>query len=177
MSAAEWERIGKRMWSEGLVRANFGNMSARCEGGFLVTRSGAYLDDPGDPVFVPLAGDVDPRASHEYRVHRETYRLTPHVALIHAHPPHAVALSLLAGEIVPEDAEGKLLCPVIPVVTGEPGTGELASAVASALVSAPVTVARGHGTFAAGMTLEEAYLLTAAVEHACCILLLRGSQG
>ena len=165
------------MWTEGLVHANFGNMSTRCEGGFSITRHGAYLDDPGDTVFVPLTGEVDPRASSEYRVHREVYRATPHCAIIHAHPPCAVALSLLVGEIVPEDSEGRLLCPRIPVVEGEPGTGELASAVASALVPAPVAVARGHGTVAAAKTLEEAYLLTAAVEHACCVLLLRGSQG
>ncbi|MDT8357643.1 MAG: class II aldolase/adducin family protein [Methanomicrobiaceae archaeon] len=165
------------MWSEGLIHANFGNMSTRCEGGLSITRAGAYLDDPGDPVFVPLTGDVDPRASSEYRVHREIYRATLHCAMIHAHPPCAVALSLLTDEIVPEDSEGRLLCPRIPVVVGGPGTGELASAVASVLVSAPVAMARGHGTFAAAKTLEQAYLLTAAVEHACCILFLRGSQG
>jgi L-fuculose-phosphate aldolase len=75
--------------------------------------------------------------------------------------------------IVPEDSEGEMLCPCIPVVTGAPGTQEVADNVARALVSLKLVIARGHGTFAAGATLTEAYVLTSLAEHSCRILALK----
>ncbi|HXW98465.1 MAG TPA: class II aldolase/adducin family protein, partial [Methanomicrobiales archaeon] len=60
---AELSRIGRRAVAEGLVTGNAGNASARIRDGFLVTRTGAYLDEPGPLVFVPLDGDIPPGAS------------------------------------------------------------------------------------------------------------------
>ena len=62
-----FERIGQRLFAEHLVGGNFGNISVRDgEQGFFVKRTGAYLDDPGDPVFVPFSGEVPKEASSEY---------------------------------------------------------------------------------------------------------------
>ena len=110
-----------------------------------------------------------------YRVHREIYRLTPHTAIVHAHPPAAVAASLVLDEIVSEDSEGELLCPVIPVVAGAPGSQEIADNVARTLARSKLVIARGHGTFAAGKSLDEAYLLTSLAEHSCRILSMKSS--
>jgi L-fuculose-phosphate aldolase len=174
MYAHEFERIGKRLFSEHLVGGNFGNISVLHNGnGFYIKRTGAYLDTPAEPVFVPLEGDVPPDASSEYRVHRETYRKTPHLAIVHAHPPAAVALSLVLDEIRPEDSEGIMFCPVIPVVTGDPGSQEVADNVSAALARTKLVIARGHGTFAAGKTLDEAYLFTSLCEHACRVLAIK----
>jgi L-fuculose-phosphate aldolase len=171
MYSGEFERIGKRLFAEHLVGGNFGNISAR-EGddGFYIKRSGAYLDVATEPVFIPLAGEVPPGASSEYRVHREIYRKTPYRAIVHAHPLAAVAMSLVRDEVRPEDSEGIMFCPVIPVVSGEPGSQEIADTVSYALVSSKLVIARGHGTFAAGKTLDEAYLYTSLAEHACRVL-------
>ncbi|HVP93745.1 MAG TPA: aldolase [Methanoregulaceae archaeon] len=171
MYSEEFRRIGKRLFSEGLVGGNFGNMSTRSGDGFLITRTGSYLDDPGDLVFVPLEGAVPPEASSEYRVHREIYKKTRHHAIVHAHPAHAVALSLVLDEIIPRDSEGELLCPVIPVVLGKPGSDELALTVSDALRLSKLAIASGHGTFAAGKSLDEAYLFTSLGEHACTVLM------
>jgi L-fuculose-phosphate aldolase len=174
MYSGEFERIGKRLFAEHLVGGNFGNISVR-EGdeGFYIKRTGAYLDVPTEPVFVTLTGTVPPEASSEYRVHREVYRKTPHRAIVHAHPPAAVALSLVRDEIRPEDSEGIMFCPVIPVVPGEPGSQEIADTVSDTLVRSKLVIARGHGTFAAGRTLDEAYLYTSLAEHACRILTIK----
>jgi L-fuculose-phosphate aldolase len=174
---SEFERIGKRLFAEGLLGASFGNMSVRSGNGFFITRSGSYLDVPGSPVFVPVEGDVPEPASREYRVHRATYGATDHQAIVHAHPPHAVACSLSCDRIVPVDAEGMMLAPLIPVVGGACGSDDLAEQVASALKGCRVVVARGHGTFAAGDNLDEAYLLTSLAEHSCRILFLTGAAG
>jgi L-fuculose-phosphate aldolase len=174
MLAHEFERIGKRLFTEGLVGANFGNMSVRGEDGFYITRTGCYLDVPCNPVFVPMEGLAPGEASSEYRVHREVYRRTRHCAIVHAHPPYACAASLLFDEILPEDSEGELLCPVIPVVRGKPGSDELAHVVAEALILGKLAIARGHGTFSAGKDLDEAYVLTSLGAHACQVLWLLG---
>jgi L-fuculose-phosphate aldolase len=167
----EFERIGKRLFAEHLVGGNFGNISVRNnDDGFLIKRTGAYLDIAGDPVFVPISGEVPREASSEYRVHREVYAKTPYHAIVHAHPPTAIAASLVLDRIVPEDSEGQMLCPVIPVVTGAPGSQEIADNVAMALVHSNLVMVRGHGSFAAGKTLDEAYLYTSLVEHSCRVI-------
>ena len=174
MYSGEFERIGKRLFAEHLVAGNFGNISVReGEDGFYIKRTRAYLDVASEPVFVPLAGQVPPAASSEYRVHREVYKKTPHRAIVHAHPPAAVALSLVLSEILPEDSEGRMFCPVIPVVSGEPGSQGIADTVSDALISSKLVIARGHGTFTAGRTLDEAYLYTSLAEHACRVLMFK----
>lgn len=170
----DFARIGRRLFTEGLIGANFGNMSVRTGGGFAITRNGAYLDTPGDPVLVPMDGAVPPGVSSEYRVHHEVYRKTSCQALIHAHPPHAIALSLLTDSIIPVDSEGIMFCPAIPVCSGDPGSGDLARNVVERLTGSPLTVAQGHGTFARGSTLDEAYMLTSLAEHSCRVLILSG---
>ncbi len=174
MYSGEFERIGKRLFAEHLVGGNFGNISVRgSDEGFFIKQTGAYLDIAGDLVYVPLHGDVPHNASSEYRVHREIYRKTNHQAIVHAHPSCAVAASLVMNEVVPEDSEGLMFSPKIPVVTGAPGSQEIADNVADALSFSKLVIARGHGTFAAGKTLDEAYILTSLAEHSCRVLFLK----
>jgi L-fuculose-phosphate aldolase len=170
----EFGRIGKRIFTEGLLGANFGNMSVRSGDGFFITRTGSYLDIPGEPVYVPLEGPVPDHASSEYRVHRQIYKLTSHRAVVHAHPPHAIALSFISTSIIPVDTEGVIFCPFMPIEEGKPGSEELAVNVAKGLLSSCVVVARGHGTFAGGNNLDEAYIRTSLAEHSCRILILIG---
>ncbi|MGB9246315.1 MAG: aldolase [Methanoregula sp.] len=169
-----FERIGRRLFAEHLVGGNFGNISVRDgEKGFFVKRTGAYLDDPGDPVFVPFSGEVPKDASSEYRVHLAVYKKTAYKAIVHAHPQYAVAASLVSDEIRPLDSEGIMFCPLIPVIAGVPGTQRLADAVAGMMQHHKLVIAQGHGTFAGGATLDEAFQLTSLAEHACRVLAFR----
>ncbi len=176
MYSLEFERIGKRLFAEHLVGGNFGNISIRSgREGFFIKRSGTFLNVASDPVFVTMEGDAPPEASSEYRVHREVYRKTSYEAVVHAHPPDAIAASFVQDEILPEDCEGKMFCPTIPVVQGAPGSQEIAENVSHALCLSKVVIVRGHGTFAAGKTLDEAYVLTSLAEHSCRVLRLKRS--
>jgi L-fuculose-phosphate aldolase len=139
MHNPDFERIGKRFFAENLVGANFGNMSVRKDAdGFFITRTGECFDTPGEITFVPMEGDAPKDASSEYRVHRAVYKNSSHAAIVHAHPPYAVAVSLLLDNVIPKDSEGEMFCPVIRVVKGHPGTDELAEHVARCLAVAPV---------------------------------------
>lgn len=166
-------KTGRRLFSGHLVGGNFGNLSARQdEEGFFITHTGSFLDEPDDLVYVPFSGEVPRSASSEWRVHRSVYQKTRADAIVHAHPPYAVAASLTLNEVIPQDSEGKMFCPTIPIALGEPGTQELADNVAECLSRSPLCIARGHGTFAAGKTLEEGYIFTSLAEHACRVLSL-----
>ena len=174
MHDTEFLNVGTRLHQEGLVASVFGNMSRRVEGGFEITPTGSFLDVPARLVFVSDGGIAGAGASSEYRVHLEAYLRTDAGAIVHAHPPYSVALSLSCDSIVPVDSEGKMLLPEVPVVDGEPGTDELAENIAAALVSSPLVIARAHGTFARADTLVNAYVLTAVAEHAARILIYSG---
>jgi L-fuculose-phosphate aldolase len=174
MYTREFERIGKRLVAEHLVGGNFGNMSLRDgDKGFHIKRTGDYLDDVHELVFVPFDGPIPRNASSEHRVHLAVYRRSPHEAIVHAHPQAAIGASLVMDRIVPEDSEGVMFCPEIPVVGGAPGSQELADNVAGVLSGAKLVIVRGHGTFAAGRTLDEAYQFTSLAEHSCRVLALK----
>jgi len=170
----DFPRIGKRLFSEHLVGGNFGNISVKTDNGYFITKTGSYLDaDPEQIVLMPLNGRVTPGASSEWRVHTAVYNASEHNAIVHAHPPYAVALSLLTdSEIDTIDSEGKLLAPTIQIVDGPCGSQLLADVVAEGLTSANVVIAKGHGTFAAGKDLDQAYLYTSLAEHCCKVLYL-----
>jgi L-fuculose-phosphate aldolase len=175
--ARTFSSIGQRLMNERLVGGNFGNMSVRMEDGFCITPTGSFLDDISSVVHVPLHGDAPKQASSEYRVHREIYARTDAQALVHAHPSYAVSASLMAcsDQLTPIDSEGKMFAPMIPIVTGEPGTQELAARVCDALMHAQGCIAKGHGTFCIGETLEQAYLVSSLIEHSCAVLIHTGT--
>ena len=174
MYTSEFERIGKRLFAEHLVGGNFGNISVRKgDEGFYIKRTGDYLDDVNELVFVPFDGPFPKNASSEYRVHIAVYRKSSHQAIVHAHPQTAIAASLVTDMIIPEDSEGKMFCPKIMVVNGAPGTQEIADNVAAVLSREKLVIARGHGTFAAGKNLDEAYQFTSLAEHSCRVLALK----
>jgi len=118
--------------------------------------------------------EATPLASTELSVHRAIYKQTSALAIVHAHPPHAIALSLVENEIVPLDMEGCLLVPKVPVLAWNMKLkpGELSEEVALALGQNMIIILHGHGTFALGQTLEEAYHWTSALEESCHIIYL-----
>jgi L-fuculose-phosphate aldolase len=164
--------VGRMLWEAGLVSSHGGNASERLPGGGLVvTRTGAMLGrlGEGDLVTVAADGSADGEPSMDTAVHRAVYEGTDAEAVLHAHPRHAIALSLTLDAIEPADAEGKLRLGSVPVVEAE--------AVAAALRDAPVVVARGHGSYARGADLWEALQWTSVLEESAQVLWLLRSTG
>ena len=184
---------GRRLGARGLISASEGNVSVRLgDGRILITPSGRRKDElaPGDLVVVPIdrasdeaapgsgRGADGPRPSSDVAIHRAIYGVRPDVvAVVHAHLPAAMALTL-AGEI-PDPAalpETALLLPRVPFVPfGVPGSEELAGRVAVAL-SAPseppqplpgAVLLERHGAVAVGATVEQAVDRLELVEVLC----------
>jgi len=91
---------------------------------------------------------------------------TSALTVVHAHPPYATLLSMLYDELIPVDSEGSYLFKKVPVVSVEKtvGSQESAEMVSEALRDYKIVMLRGHGSFARGDMLEDAYMLTSSLE-------------
>jgi L-fuculose-phosphate aldolase len=166
----EMARIGRKMVSAGLTSSRFGNISVLRGNAIIITCTGSMLDelDESQVVEVDLAGACpqDKIASSETCVHRAIYNQTAARAVIHAHSPYAVALSLIERDLVePIDSEGRSFLGTMPIVDGQFGSNDLAKNVSFALSQHAACIARGHGVFASGVSLTGAYTVACMAEH------------
>ncbi len=164
----EFQAVGRMLWEAGLVSSHGGNMSVRLpDGGLLITRTGAMLGriGEGDLVTVTVDGSSEGEPSMDTAVHRAAYEATGAQAVLHAHPRHAITLSLILEVVEPADAEGKLRLGSVPVVYAEQ--------VAEALGEAPIVLARGHGSYARGDDLWQALQRTSVLEESAQVLCLQ----
>ncbi len=171
----EMARIGSKLVNHGLVESNFGNISVRKGNNLLITRTGCCLDEISEETVVEVPIDrnslLDKLASSETAVHRQIYRNTDAGAIVHAHCPYSVTLSLLQehGNISPIDSEGVLFLGDVPIVKGKIGSEELAESASSTLLNHHGIIVYSHGTIAIGKNLDEAYIFTTQIEHSCKI--------
>jgi len=178
---AQFQRVGSGLFTQGFVSSQSGNLSIRRENRLLITQRHCALGSigEGDLVEIGIAKNnrATPLASTELAVHRCIYRKTPALAVVHAHPPYAVALSFIEQQVVPCDMEGRSIVAKVAVL-GKGTTaraGDFGEEIAEALRRCKVVLVEGHGTFAIGQLLEEAYYYTTAFEQSCRILyLLKG---
>jgi L-fuculose-phosphate aldolase len=175
---SQFQAIGQALFTQGLVSPQGGNLSVKLGERLVITHRGSALGSiqEGDLVETGISKNnrATPLASTELEVHRCIYKNTPALAVVHAHPPYAVALSFTEKEIVPPDVEGRALLSKVPILcTGEEWKpGDLADEIARLLTECRVVLVRGHGTFAASQLLEEAYYNTVVLEHSCRLLYL-----
>jgi len=184
MFLTQFQKVGRDLFTSGLINGTSGNLSIRLGDRLVITRRGSSKANLEEQDLIETGickNDRNtPMASSELAVHRAIYHATAATAIVHAHPPHAVALSLTADEIVPNDDEGRSLITYVPIVGHTPTTivpGSLSDIIAKALTTTRIVMVRGHGSFAIGQILEEAYDITATFEESCKILcLLRSLQ-
>lgn len=179
----EFQRIGKYLFQEGLVDSHGGNLSIRKGNQIYITRRDAMLGElkEGDIVEVGMEpGENDEKASRELPVHRAIYLQTKAEAIVHAHPPCAIAVSITDNKIVPQDAEGLNLFKAAAIVRSHQpiGSEETARLLPTFLQGTNVVaVVKGHGSFSIGQTLEEAYHYTSSLENSCRIIIAIRSSG
>ncbi len=159
---------GRKLTEKGYVAGHGGNISIRFGNKMLITRHGCTLEDIKieDVIEVSIIGETsfDAISSTETIVHREIYRQTQNLAVIHAHTPYAIAISFFKEKLIPIDAEARHVLREVPIVEGRAGSERLAMNVAEAIKKHHAVIVRGHGTFAASQTLELAYRLLCMVE-------------
>ncbi|MCH7958311.1 MAG: class II aldolase/adducin family protein, partial [Proteobacteria bacterium] len=161
----------RRMNALGLNRGTSGNISARVDGGLLITPSGIPCEEcrPGDIVEMGMDGTSDDRRrpSSEWRFHRDILAARPEVgAVVHAHSPFATTLACL-GRGIPAFhymiavAGGRdIRC--APYATF--GTQALSDAAVKALEGRRACLLANHGMIVVGPALKAALALAVEVE-------------
>ncbi len=178
MLLSQFQTIGHDLFTRGLVSSHSGNLSIRLGERMIITRRGSRLGclEEHDLIDTGISKNdrSTPRASTELAVHRAIYRETSALAIVHAHPPHVVALSLTETEIVPSDAEGLSIVGRVPVLGWhmEVKMGGLADIIAQALKQRRIVMVHGHGSFAIGQLLEEAHNYTTTLDESCRVICL-----
>jgi L-fuculose-phosphate aldolase len=173
-----FREIGRDLYEANMISSHGGNLSIRLGDHVVIKRRGAMLGalKPHDLIETRIDKNDSgvALASTELLVHRTIYMQTPALAICHCHPRTAIAFSLSRDEIVPIDNEASYLLKKVPVVAEEfpSGTPQMANTVASTLQNYKIIMLRGHGSFATGQTLDEAFFWSSTLEEACQIMLL-----
>ncbi len=174
----QFQTVGRDLFTCGLISGFAGNLSIRMGDRIFITRrgsnKGSLLENDIIETGIYKNDRQTPLASSELAVHRAIYQHTAASAVVHAHPSHAVAISLSEKEIVPSDDKGKEVVGSVPVVgcQSEVLPGAYADTIAQELQKVRIVMVRGHGSFAIGQLLEEAYEITSIFEESCKVLCL-----
>lgn len=175
----QFQKFGRDLFQSGLTSSHGGNMSVRMGDRIVITRTGSMLNHLTAADLIETGLEEDDSnvmlASSELVVHRAIYQNTSALAIVHVHPPHAVALSLVEPEaIIPIDNEGSYVLRKVPIVQTELTTGskQVAKLAAEMLREYKIFMLRGHGCFSTGPLLEEAYQWCSSLEEACRIMYL-----
>ena len=172
---AEIIKYSKLLNSRKLSTLRSGNISVRYNDGFLITPSGKkYSSLKGNNiVFVSLKGNFDKKKgipSSEWQFHQDIYKNKLEAkAIVHAHSPHASAISTHRKSIPPFHY-------MIALAGGENircseyatfGTHELSMNIIKALKDRKACLMSNHGQVAFGENLSKAFELAQEVENIC----------
>lgn len=154
-----------------------GNASFREQDTIWITPSGACADtlQAKDLVACSMQGFLGENASFDAPLHIEVYKENPEArALLHSHGPHTIAITMNGKDFTPEDFEGQLYFPKVPVHTipFAEYSEKSPKLIARTLREHCIAVTRGHGVYACAKSLDLAYKWTCSLEHSAKILYL-----
>lgn len=168
---------GRIAYARGLITANNGNISAKLgDDQVVITPSGLCKGrlDEEDLVIIDMDGNVvksSPRrklrVSSETPMHLEVYRQRPDArGVIHAHPTHAVALTIadipFPVDVVPEVLE--VLGEVPTTRFALPSSDDNAMAIRELIGAHDAILLRNHGALTLGHDLDEALINLERIE-------------
>ena len=180
---------GRLVYAQGLVSGASGNLSARVDKDhILVTPSGCHkgMLDATDLLLYNMktrrtVGETKIKPSSEIRMHTFVYQHRPDVqAVIHAHPPYAVALSVagipLTDVILPEVVLA--LGAIIDCGYATPTTEDVVHVMEQPVQGGhnALILAR-HGSVTLGKTMQEAFCRLEIVEHVAKVTTIARSLG
>lgn len=172
--------IARRLHGRNCLAAADGNISVRISDQEIwMTPSGvakAFMK-PEEMACLTLDGEVrHGHPSGERQMHLQIYRNSPEArAVVHAHPPTAIAWTLARPELkelpcesLPEVLLATGRVPIIPYA--RPGTAEMGTYLQPFLPQHKALLLSRHGAVCWGTDLEEAWRGLERIEHAAFIL-------
>jgi len=166
----------------GLNDSHSGNASCRERDNVWITPTGCCADTltEADLLQTPLQGPVPEAASLDAALHLAVYRAVPEArAVFHSHGPHSVAITMDGHDFEPTDFEGRYYFTRVPVlcIPHDAYVEQSPAMVAQALAQHPVAIVRGHGVYARGRSLDQAYKWTCSLESSARIAWLARAAG
>jgi L-fuculose-phosphate aldolase len=173
-SRADIVEVGRRLWQQGFVASNDGNISVRLgpdrvlttpksvSKGFMTAEMMVVTDLSGRKI----SGDRE--ASSELKMHLEVYHQRPDVgAVVHAHPATATGFAV-AGVPLTRAVLAEVITTLggIPIAEyATPSTAELPAAIRSYIKSHDGLLLANHGALAVAPDLFTAYHRMETIEH------------
>ncbi len=180
--------LGRSIYDRGLTHGSTGNISARCEEGWLLTPTGSNLGrlDPARISKLDWNGKLlsgDPPSKENF-LHLAMYRERPqNGAVVHLHATHSVAVSVLAdtdpaNALPPLTAYYVMRIGTLPMIPYHaPGDMALAEAVRRLASRHHALLLANHGPVVGGSTLAAAADAIEELEATARLhLLLRGEK-
>lgn len=172
--------VCERLHARNMLAAADGNISFRLsDDEILITPSGiakAFMS-PEAMAVINLKGDVlVGTPSSERLMHLEIFRTTDAKAIVHAHPPTAIAWSIARPDLqkLPSECLSEVILATgnIPFVPyARPGTQQMADVLKPFLPKHKALILKNHGALAWGADLDEAYRGMERIEHSAQILM------
>ncbi len=179
MTALKQELVQHYGWLRkyGYNDSHSGNASVRDGNTVWVTPTGACADtlQTDDLIACSIDGTCGENASFDAKLHIEIYKQNANArAVFHSHGPHTIALTMNGDDFSPEDFEGKLYFPTVPVhsIAFDDYSELSPQLVANTLSEYCITVVSGHGVYACAETINLAYKWTCSLEHSAKIAYL-----
>lgn len=178
---------GDRLYKKNYLASCDGNISVRIDDDrILVTPSGVpkgFLK-PDEMAVVNLVGEVvEGKPSSEVSMHLQVFRSSPQVrAVVHAHPPHAIAWSVARPDLkeLPSECLSEVILAAgsIPFVPyARPGTDAMGEVLKPFLPSHRALILSRHGALTWGESLDEAVNGMERVDHSAQILMIAQGLG
>lgn len=168
--------IGMKVWQTGMVAANDGNISYRCDDGSVLCTPTGVSKGALQPIAIcrvdldgnPLEEYEGFKVSSEVKVHLRLYKENERVrAVVHAHPPYGTAFAIggepIISKMMPENIIAMPEIPVAPYAT--PSTYDLADNIAPFVHDYSCCLMEMHGALAWGSTLLTAYQAMERLEY------------
>lgn len=172
--AAQVLDTARAMNASGINRGSAGNVSARCDDGFLITPTGMAYGDctAADMVNVGIDGSATGRRtpSSEWRFHRDIYAARPEAgAVVHTHSPFATSLACMGRGVpafhymVARFGGADVRCAGYATF----GTQELSDAIILAMEGRRACLMAHHGMVVFGDDCAHALALAVELETLC----------
>lgn len=178
-------RVGRLMYQKGYIDGSAGNISVRVDDdrillspsglatGFLEPDELIIVDLVGERVDEPSAANAHLKPTSESAMHLECYRRRADVkGVVHAHPPTAVALTLIGYDfqqcLIPEMVVLLGLVPTAPYAT--PSSTENRDAITRLVQEHDAIMLSNHGSLTLAQDLWTAFLMLETLEHSATII-------
>ena len=179
-------KLGRLLHTKGFVAAMDGNISARVNGGMILSTPTCIskgMMEPEDLVLVDLNGrKIEGRreVSSEIQMHVLIYRMRPEIrGVVHAHPPTATGYAA-AGMALDRALVSEIVVALgsIPLANyGTPGTPELLEALEPFIPGHQAILMANHGAVTYAEDVVHAYMHMETVEHFAKISLVAHMLG